>query len=572
MSGNGTHGLISFRGVSSGNLEFDVNFPLRRLGCSMSLATLQKAAAQAIVNIFETGSVRGNYGDVTLLPGDSGQLTYGRSQTALASGNLFLLIQAYCARTDAQFGATMKSYLASLEACDRSLNYDAVFRALLKDAGDDPVMQELQDAFFDSVYWDPAVRSAKALGAVSALGTAIIYDSSVHGSWAHVRDLTRRRFGELIDIGEDEWMQRYIETRREWLADNANPLLHKTVYRMDAFKAIVDHRNWKLELPLNVRGLAVTADSLNAAAPVSIPADPAPRRILALKRIPMTGTDVSWLQDRLTAAGLRTPETGTFDAVTEQSVRDFQKIHHLKVDGVVGPATRSALEDVPVISQSKSEAAIQPMPAVPQSSVSSTQSSAAGSTSATTRPIGGDAAADIKRHISSEVHSAVQQLQSSLRDDQRLPPGARPSLIQRALRGTQKSRGLLLKHLVKGHPGWAAALSTLLLILTETRDALAWFAAGPFTQAIRPIIPSNLPSLPQSSADVPRFVAQGHGYLQTLAASVPNEWLFRTRIAALVLVGYALFRLLARRVDVNALEHELEEAHVLATDVQAAAK
>ena len=66
----------------------------------MALAPLQKAAAQAIVNIFETGSVRGDYGEVTLIPGDSGQLTYGRSQTTLASGNLFLLIQDYCGHAD----------------------------------------------------------------------------------------------------------------------------------------------------------------------------------------------------------------------------------------------------------------------------------------------------------------------------------------------------------------------------------------------------------------------------------------------------------------------------------------
>ena len=66
----------------------------------MQLAALQKQAAQAIVNIFETGSVRGNYADVTLLRGDSGQLTYGRSQTTLASGNLYLLIKSYADRTD----------------------------------------------------------------------------------------------------------------------------------------------------------------------------------------------------------------------------------------------------------------------------------------------------------------------------------------------------------------------------------------------------------------------------------------------------------------------------------------
>ena len=34
------------------------------------LTELQKRTAQAIVNLFETGQVRGDYGKVTLIPGD----------------------------------------------------------------------------------------------------------------------------------------------------------------------------------------------------------------------------------------------------------------------------------------------------------------------------------------------------------------------------------------------------------------------------------------------------------------------------------------------------------------------
>ncbi len=64
------------------------------------LTDLQKRTAQAIVNIFETGRVRGDYAKVTLIPGDPGHLTYGRSQTTLASGNLHLLINA-CAHRGA---------------------------------------------------------------------------------------------------------------------------------------------------------------------------------------------------------------------------------------------------------------------------------------------------------------------------------------------------------------------------------------------------------------------------------------------------------------------------------------
>src|SRR6516164_9217291 len=104
----------------------------------MQLTALQKSAAQAIVNIFETGSIRGNYGDVTLMRGDSGQLTYGRSQTTLAGGNLYLLINDYAGRNDGAYSEAMRPYLAALEACDPALNNNSAFRQLLKDAGDDP--------------------------------------------------------------------------------------------------------------------------------------------------------------------------------------------------------------------------------------------------------------------------------------------------------------------------------------------------------------------------------------------------------------------------------------------------
>jgi len=285
----------------------------------------------------------------------------------------------------------------------------------------------------------------------------------------------------------------------------------------------------------------------------------------------MTGADVIWLQHRLTTAGLRTSASGAFDSATDDSVRAFQKDRHLTPDGVVGPATRAALEDVPVIAQSKSDAAIEPMPAVAQPSSRTTQPLATDS-AVTTRPIGGDPTADIKRHVTQEVHSAVQQIQSSMRDGHTvLPsgPGLKRSLVHRALRGMPHR--LLVNKILKGHPGWAAGLSGLLLILTEARDALAWVQAGPFSQLVQPIIP-NLPKFPQSSADAPRFFSQCYDYLHVVAASVPNEWLFRARIAALVLVGYALYRLLARRVDVNALEQELAEAQLLVTDMQTVAK
>jgi len=70
---------------------------------------LQKATAQAIVNIFETGSILGNYGAVTVIKGDSGHLTYGRSQTTLGSGNLYKLLLSYCRQSNALFAAQLRN-------------------------------------------------------------------------------------------------------------------------------------------------------------------------------------------------------------------------------------------------------------------------------------------------------------------------------------------------------------------------------------------------------------------------------------------------------------------------------
>ena len=54
---------------------------------TMILTELQRKTIQAMVNIFETSAVLGRYAQVTLIPGDTGGLTYGRSQTTINSGN-----------------------------------------------------------------------------------------------------------------------------------------------------------------------------------------------------------------------------------------------------------------------------------------------------------------------------------------------------------------------------------------------------------------------------------------------------------------------------------------------------
>jgi len=87
------------------------------------LTPLQKQTAQAIVNLFETSSAQGDYGAVTVIAGDTGHLSFGRSQTTLGSGNLHALLQRYCDNAGARFGPRLAPWLQRVEQRDTTLDH-----------------------------------------------------------------------------------------------------------------------------------------------------------------------------------------------------------------------------------------------------------------------------------------------------------------------------------------------------------------------------------------------------------------------------------------------------------------
>jgi chitosanase len=307
------------------------------------LTDLQKKTAQAVVNIFETGSAQGRYGNVTLISGDTGHLTYGRSQTTLASGNLYLLIKAYCDAAGAQFATALNPFLQQLAARDTSLDTNMTFRGLLHAAGDDPVMHDVQDQFFDRVYWNPSVQAATNSAVNSPLGTNVIYDSHIQGAWTTIQNMTNANHGNANQIGEQAWISAYVNERRNWLASNPNPALQPTVYRMDSFLQLINDDKWDLPLPLTVRGVLIAEDVLSATPPLRASAQQPDEGTLQLQTPPMQGDDVRAVQQALVNAGFTVTVDGAFGTATEAAVRQFQQQKGLTADGIVGPATRSAL-------------------------------------------------------------------------------------------------------------------------------------------------------------------------------------------------------------------------------------
>lgn len=308
-----------------------------------ALGALQKRTAQAIVNIFETGAVLGMYGQVTLIPGDSGHLTFGRSQTTLATGNLARLIASYCDNAGARFKLRLVPYLQRLGDCDLTLDNEHYLHNILRATADDPVMRDVQDVFFEHAYWEPAAKQAAAMKIRTPLGVATVYDSVVHGSWDRIREATNAKSGTLAVLGEEGWIKAYIANRRDWMANHARADIRATTYRMDALGALAKQGQWALELPLMVRDLEISEASLAARPPGCYDGPVAGSRILAVHSPFDRGADVRLVQLGLSQRGVDIKADGVFGSGSAKLVKEYQLSAGLPATGVADIALIASL-------------------------------------------------------------------------------------------------------------------------------------------------------------------------------------------------------------------------------------
>lgn len=317
--------------------------PQQAGGNAPGLTAQQIKTAQAIVNIFETGQVLGDYGQVTLLPNDPGRLTYGRSQTTLASGNLHKLLQLYVGNPGARFGARLLPWLPGVQAQAAAIDTDARLHNLLRACADDPVMRDTQDRFFDEEYWKRAVKAAAALGLASPLGVAVVYDSHVHGSWGTLRAEVDKHTGTAASVGERAWITAYVEARRAWLSGHTNPIIRKTAYRMDAFQRLIANGQWGLALPLVVRQQEISSASLAATPPGCYDGPQPGTRDLAVQSPLLRGLDVRLLQLALSDRGLDIKADGVFGDASRRCLREYQIALALPPSGAADAALVATL-------------------------------------------------------------------------------------------------------------------------------------------------------------------------------------------------------------------------------------
>jgi chitosanase len=223
-----------------------------------------KNKIEDIINVFESGSVNGNYATLVKYKDYTDpathnnivQITYGRSQTT-EFGNLKSLVQMYV-DAHGRYAPELASYLSRIGR-KPSLSTDKSFCDALINAGkNDPVMKLCQDEFFDSYYFLPALSWFNQMGFTLPLSLLVIYDSEIHSGG--IPDFLRKKFPEKPPVkGGDEktWIKEYVDVRHQWLKSHPKKILQNTVYRTQCFKNQIQNNNWGLTQTVRANGVNV---------------------------------------------------------------------------------------------------------------------------------------------------------------------------------------------------------------------------------------------------------------------------------------------------------------------------
>ena len=135
-----------------------------------------------------------------------------------------------------------------------------------KEAAKDSVFRAVQDQVVDELYFKPAIKWWKSLGARTPLGLLILYDTAIqHGDGDDpdglraIIERTKAKAGGTpkTGVGEAKWFDVFLNVRRETLA-NAHDMETRAawaaaVQRCDVLRAIANEGNYDLHGPITFK-------------------------------------------------------------------------------------------------------------------------------------------------------------------------------------------------------------------------------------------------------------------------------------------------------------------------------
>lgn len=233
----------------------------------------QKLRLERLSSVFENGTVTFDYGYAENI-GDGRGITCGRVGFTTGTGDWYQVVQAYTALEPTNPLAPYLPRLAALAASSTpnpdTTGLGGLIAATAAAAGD-PVMQRVQDAYVDSLIYDPAVQIAADVGVHSALAVADLYDAVLtHGVGGGPDDIsaivaaaTQAAGGTpKSGVGERAWLTAFDNARRY-------VMLHPTyapsaaawaaaVDRIDVYDRLIADGNWDLHGPINTLSYGVS--------------------------------------------------------------------------------------------------------------------------------------------------------------------------------------------------------------------------------------------------------------------------------------------------------------------------
>ena len=350
-----------------------------------NLTDRQIATIEAIVCVVESGRTD-KYNAIANIKGDTGGLSYGRHQASLASGNLFTLVDSYCKAPGSALADQLKPYLQRLQEKNISLNDDPTIKKLLRSAGYDPVMVDVQDTFFYDKFMVPALERWQKFGFKHALSAAVIYDSYIHGNFDLIAKRATATKGEPTTDNEKTWIVEYLDKRHVWLSTHSNQVLHNTAIRIQALQGLVQANNWDLNLPFRLArpssyypltaydlpGRLFRADG-KVVAQRCTPEEFGAVQVRSKSGAAPGNARDMFIQQSLVASGFL-PEgsaDGAFGAGTETAIKAFQKRCKLPVTGAVSAKDFVALceavdagQDLNHPPEAKADAGLKPAPEI----------------------------------------------------------------------------------------------------------------------------------------------------------------------------------------------------------------
>lgn len=201
-----------------------------------------------VLTIAEQGTRTIPYSKVEVMadgPNGKNQITLSIGFTEFG-GNLKKVVGRYCDKGGV-LADKFTSYYPTIGSTPMASNN--YFKQLLRDAGKEQLMQQVQEDSFEEFYLGPAFRFCKVNNMELPLSFLVVADSYLHSG--SVPDFLRKRFPASLPAktleGEKQWVREYTNVRHDWLATHSSQLLRNTIYRTNYYKAVIKDEDWQLE-------------------------------------------------------------------------------------------------------------------------------------------------------------------------------------------------------------------------------------------------------------------------------------------------------------------------------------